>query len=50
VREDAADYIHEGDKTYSISEFRVLAVVRQQPDDDAVAPESTPFAMLMDYF
>jgi hypothetical protein len=47
--EDAADYIGERDKKYSISKMRVPAVIHLQSDDDTVAPAPATFAELMEF-
>jgi hypothetical protein len=44
---DAADNVREQDKTYSTSEFRVLAVIQLQTNNSAMPPPPTTFAELM---
>jgi hypothetical protein len=47
--EDAADYIGERDKKYSISKMRVPVVIQLQTDDDTVAPAPATFPELMEF-
>jgi len=47
--ENTADYFREGDRTYSSSELKVLAVVKPQTNDDAAAPAPTTFGELMQF-
>ena len=46
--DDAADYFHERDNKYSISELRVLVVIQPQTNDDSLAPPLTTFGELME--
>ena len=45
---DIADYCHERNQKYGISELRVLAVIQPQTDDDIAAPAPRTFGDLME--